>query len=325
MSLEFVVIGIILLVGFGFVLYRQQKQQTNPEIMEIVRLLQQSSTQDRSTLLSSLQKNTSDVNLRLDRAAQVIGKLQQHIGELSEIGRGMKEMHELLRSPKLRGSLGEHVLKELLIQLLPKQSIHLQYEYKNGTIVDAAIKTSNGIIPIDAKFPLENFRKLSEAKTADEQAQVRRQFIADVKKHIRAISTKYIAPQEETLDYALMYIPSEAIYYEIANDAELFDFASSQRVLPVSPTTLYAYLRAILMSFEGQKIEKRAQQILRTLQSIRHDYEVTGQSLETLNRHISHAYGAANTALHQFSKLGTRIGTAEQLNPPAPSLPSDLT
>lgn len=325
MSVEFIVIAFILVIGFGIVLYRQRNQQTNPEVMEIVRLLQQSSTQDRSTLLSSLQKNTADVNLRLDKAAHVIGKLQQHIGELSEIGRGMKEMQELLRSPKLRGSLGEHVLHELLTQLLPKQSIHMQYGFKNGTIVDAAIQTSNGIIPIDAKFPLENFRKLSTSVSAEEQAGIRKQFVNDVRKHIRAISTKYIAPQEETLDYALMYIPSEAVYYEIANDAELFDFAASNRVLPVSPTTLYAYLRAILMSFEGQKIEKRAQQILRTLQSIRHDYEQTGQSLETLNRHISHAYGAANTALNQFSKLGIRIGSAEQLTPETPSLPSDLT
>src|SRR5581483_4681099 len=196
---------------------------------------------------------------------KVIAQVSKNIGEMSEIGRGMQDLQEFLRSPKLRGNIGEHILKELLGQMLPKQSFHLQYGFKNGTIVDAAIKTEAGLIPIDSKFPMENFRKMNAAKTDAEKNVAEKDFASDVKKHIDAISKKYILTDEGTIDYALMYVPSEAVYYEIVNTATLFDYASNHRVLPVSPMTFYAYLRAILAGFEGQRISQKAQEILSSI------------------------------------------------------------
>src|SRR3989304_4031006 len=159
-----------------------EKQKPPEELMEIIKMLQSGSKEDRKVLLDSLQKNTQSLNERLDNAARVIGDVQRNIGEFSEIGRGMKDLQEFLRSPKLRGNIGEQVLKELLGQFLPKESFNLQYAFKSGEKVDAAIKTSAGIIPVDSKFPLENFRKMTASQTEAAKKGAEKDFGRDVKK-----------------------------------------------------------------------------------------------------------------------------------------------
>jgi len=316
------VIVLIILVGglviLGLLINKkfsdlERGQKPSDDLLEVIKMLQVGSKEDRKTLLSSLQKNTQSLNERLDNAARVIGAVQKNIGEMSEIGRGMKELQEFLRSPKLRGNIGEQILKELLTQMLPKQAFHLQYTFKSGEKVDAAIKTSAGLVPIDSKFPMENFRKMTSAKSTRDRTVAKKQFKRDVKKHINDISKKYILTEEGTIDYALMYIPSEAVYYEIANSPALFDFASLKRVLPVSPTTFYAYMRAILMSFEGQKIEKRARQILASLRAIQKDYNKVDDNLSTLQKHVNNAGNMMNNVLSSFVQLGQKIINTQSL------------
>jgi len=290
-----------------------EKQKPSEELLEIIKMLQEGSKEDRKALLSSLQKNTQSLNERLDNAAKVIGQVQKNIGEFSEIGRGMKDLQEFLRSPKLRGNIGEAVLKELLSQMLPKQSFHLQYTFKSGEKVDAAIDTSAGIVPIDSKFPMENFRRMAEAKSDTEKKTYEKVFIRDVKKHINDISRKYILTEEGTIDYALMYIPSEAVYYEIVNNSTLFDYAGSKRVLPVSPTTFYAYMRAILMSFEGQKIEARAKEILSAIRAVQKDYTKVEDNLSVLQKHLNNAYNMMVNVLASFAQLGQKITSTQSL------------
>lgn len=290
-----------------------EKQKPSEELMDIIKMLQTGSKEDRKVLLDSLQKNTQALNERLDNAARVIGNVQKNIGEMSEIGRGMKDLQEFLRSPKLRGNVGEHVLKELLSQFLPKQSFHLQYTFKSGDKVDAAIKTSAGIIPIDSKFPMENFRKMAAAKTDEEKKMWEKEFERDVKTHIDAISKKYILTEEGTIDYAIMYIPSEAVYYEIVNNLTLFDYSGAKMVLPVSPTTFLAYIRAVLMSFEGQKIEAKAREILSALRAIQKDYSKVGDNLTVLQRHLNNAYNIMASVVSSFTQLGQKITSTQSL------------
>ncbi len=259
------------------------------------------------------QSMSKAINERLDNAARVIGQVQRNIGEMSEIGRGMKDLQEFLRSPKLRGNIGEQVLKELLGQMLPKQSFHLQYTFKSGATVDAAIKTASGIIPIDSKFPMENFRKMLAAKTEEEKKMVEKEFVRDVKTHIDDIASKYILTEEGTIDYALMYIPAEAVYYEIVNNSDLFDYSGKKRVLPVSPMTFYAYLRAILMSFEGQKIEQRARQILAAIRAVQKDYNKVEDNLSVLGRHIQNAYNQMSNVMGGFTLLGQKLSSTQAL------------
>ena len=290
-----------------------EKQKPSDELLEIIKMLQTGSKDDRRVLMQSLQQNTQAMNERLDRAAKVIGDVQKNIGEMSEIGRGMKELQEFLRSPKLRGNMGEQILKELLGQMLPKSSFHLQYAFKSGEKVDAAIKTSAGIIPIDSKFPMENFRKMASSKSEAEKKIHEREFVRDVKKHIESISKKYILTEEGTIDYALMYIPSEAVYYEIVNNVDLFEYASARRVMPVSPTTFYAYMRAILMSFEGQKIEEQARKILTTFRAIQKDYTKVEDNLGVLQKHLNNAYNMMSSVFTSFNQLGQKITSTQSL------------
>ncbi|OGM03146.1 hypothetical protein A2115_01360 [Candidatus Woesebacteria bacterium GWA1_41_8] len=289
------------------------KQKPSDELLEIIKMLQTGSKEDRKVLLESLQKNTQALNERLDNAAKVIYQVQRNIGEFSEIGRGMKDLQEFLRSPKLRGNVGEQVLKELLSQFLPKASFNLQYTFKSGDKVDAAIKTSAGIVPVDAKFPMEDFRRMAGAKDDSEKKIYEKEFERDVRAHIDSISRKYILTEEGTIDYALMYVPSEAVYYEIVNNADLFEYAGSKRVLPVSPTTFYAYIRAILMSFEGQKIEAKAREILASLRAIQKDYGKMGDNLSVLQKHLNNAYNMMGSVFTSFAQLGQKISSTHSL------------
>ncbi len=315
------IVLIIIVGGFvvlGFLINKRladlaEGQKPSDELLEIIKMLREGSKDDRKLMLSSLQKNTQSLNERLDAASRVIGKVQRSIGEMSEIGRGIKDLQEFLRSPKIRGNVGEQVLKDLLSQILPKKSFNLQYTFKSGEKVDAAIKTSGGIIPVDSKFPMENFRKMASAETETEKKSHSRQFERDVKKHIDVISRKYILTEEGTIDYALMYIPSEAVYYEIVNNPRLFDYGAVKRVLPVSPTTFYAYLRAILMSFEGQKIEKKAREILAAIRAIQKDYNKVENNISKLQRHLNNAYNMMNNVVTSFTQLGQKITSTQSL------------
>lgn len=320
MTQELALIGVLIL-GFLAVIYfvrRSNKSKPDVLLLEWLKSMQVSIEQTNKTLhdvtqstnkhlTNTLHANSQALNERLDNAAKVIAAVQKNIGEMSEIGRGMRELQEFLRSPKLRGNIGEQVLKELLGQMLPKQSFHLQYGFKNGAIVDAAIKTEAGIIPIDSKFPLENFRRLNSVQTEDQKKSIEKDFINDVKKHIDSISKKYIVTDEGTIDYALMYIPSEAVYYEIINNPALFDYSSQKCVLPVSPMTFYAYLKAILMGFEGQKITRKAQEILSGIRAIQNEYSKLGESIDVLSKHINHSHAMLGNVHNTFSTLGRQI------------------
>src|SRR3990170_4309584 len=218
-----IIIAALVIAAFAVIYFQIKKLVDSKSQDDTTKLLTQLVSDMRGSMdntTDSMVRQTRAINERLDRAAQVISGVSKSVGEMTEIGRSMRELQEFLRSPKMRGQIGEAMLKDLLGQTLPKQNFHLQYAFKGGEIVDAALKLEQRIIPIDAKFPMENFRKMAKSKDEKEKNDARKAFVADVKKHIDAISTKYIRPAEGTLDFALMYIPSEPIYYEILTNAD---------------------------------------------------------------------------------------------------------
>jgi len=161
---------------------------------------------------------------------------------------------------------------------------------------------------------LENFKKYTKTTVAKEKQDLKKLFVSDVKKHIQDIARKYIVPDEKTLDYALMYVPSENVYYEIINTDELFDFAGSKMVLPVSPMSFFAYIKAILISFEGQKIEEKAKQVITLLNAIKKDYLRTEENILVLNKHITNAYNQSSQVTKNFQSLGQKLTTTSLLS-----------
>jgi len=315
----FILIGIILL-GFLILLYFLNKKlsglenkKTDQALLEWLKTMQSTISNSSTQTVRTLQENTKQLNERLDTAARVIRDVEKEVGQMSEIGRNMRELQDFLKSPKLRGNIGEQVLKDLIAQMFPKNSFYLQYEFKSGEKVDAAIKTDAGILPIDSKFPMENYQRMVKASDKNEKETFEKEFIKDVKKHIDAISKKYILPSEGTMDFALMYIPSESVYYEIVNQIEVLDYARKSRVYMVSPSTLYAHLQTILLSFEGRKIEHKSKELFTLLRSIQIDYEKIEENMSTLGKHINNAYSQFGNVLSGFSNLGQKLNSTKTL------------
>src|SRR3989454_6057313 len=189
-----------------------------------------------------VQRSQTSVGERLDNTARVVGEVQRGLGELREatakvydVGRDVASLHDILRAPKLRGGLGELLLGDLLSQVLPPAHFTLQHAFTSGERVDAVVRLGDGLVPVDAKFPLEDFRRMLEAADDDERARARKAFVAQVRRHIDDIATKYVLPDEGTYDFALMYIPAENVYYEtIIRDEEpgLAGYAISRKVIP---------------------------------------------------------------------------------------------
>ena len=291
----------------------KESQKPSDELLEIIKTLQSGSREDRRDLLSSLQKNTQAMNERLDNAARVISQVQRNLGEMSEIGKGIRTLQDFLQSPKLRGGLGEEVLKEMIGQTFPKNAFHLQYPFKSGAKVDAVLKTEAGLLCIDSKFPMENFNVMVKGQTEGERNVGKRQFTADVKKHIEDISKKYILPEEGTMDFALMYIPSETVYYEVVNIQELSNFARRLRVYPVSPNTLYAHLQVLLLSFEGKDLEAKSREVFRILRAVQKDYTKVEDNIGVLQKHLNNAYNMMSSVITSFTQLGQKISSTQTL------------
>ena len=282
-------------------------------LLEWLKTMQSSIDNSSTNMIKTLQENSKQLNERLDKAAMAMRDVGKEVGQMSEIGRSMKDLQDFLKSPKLRGNIGEHVLKDLISQMFPKNNFFLQYEFKSGERVDAAIKTDAGILPIDSKFPMENFQKMSKAQEKAEKVIFEKEFTKDIKKHITAISKKYILPAEGTMDFALMYVPSESVYYEIVNMPEIMDFARHERIYIVSPSTLYAHLQTILLSFEGRKIEAKSREIFSMLRGLRSDYNKVDENLGVLGKHLNNASSQFGNVMSGFSAIGQKISTTRSL------------
>ena len=206
---------------------------------------------------------------RLDNASKVIGGVQKQLGSIEEFGKDMKDLSTVLKSPKLRGGLGEQFLYDILADTLPKDFYATQYRFKNGALCDAVIFSANGIIPIDSKFSMENYKAMSDADNDKDRESYRKEFTKDVMKRIEEISSKYILPDEGTTEQAIMYVPSESIYYElITNNLKVIEFSNQKKVVLSSPNTITFLLKTILIAYKQTQLNKSATEILRSLDGL---------------------------------------------------------
>jgi DNA recombination protein RmuC len=282
-------------------------KSTQSSIDKMTQLVSDATRGSTRDMTKVLQENTKQLNERLDIAARVIGDLKKNLGEMSEVGKGIKSLQEFLQSPKLRGNLGEQVLSDMIGQTFPKSSFHLQYSFRSGVKVDAVLKTDAGLLCIDSKFPLQNYMLMYNGQTEEIRKSAKKNFFLDVKKHIKDIADKYIIPEEQTMDFALMYIPSESVYYEIVNMQEAMEFAQELRVYPVSPNTLYAHLQVLLLSFQGKDLEQKSREILTLLKGIRQEYKKLTEQMLVMNRHLTNTFHSFGTFSQGFTQFGQKI------------------
>ncbi|HEV8306235.1 MAG TPA: DNA recombination protein RmuC, partial [Methylomirabilota bacterium] len=252
--------------------------------------------------MALIQGAQTAIGHRLDQAATAVSQVHGQLGTLTEatrrmaeIGRDIAGLEQILRAPKIRGGLGEILLERALGEILPGGTYRLQHAFRGGDKVDAVIVLGDRLVPVDSKFPLENFRRLVEEPQEDRRRQVRRGFVRDVRNRVDEIAKKYILPDEGTFDFALMYIPAENVYYEVVvkdedeGDDSVLAYALSRRVIPVSPNSFYAYLQVILLGLKGLRVEQNAREILATLGRLTGDLTRFREHFDTLGKHVTNA------------------------------------
>ena len=300
----------------------QITEQVNKLYADNQNILQKVNT-DFTQTLDNVNKNMSS---RLDNAAKVIGDVHRKLGEvhetskrMQEIGKDISSLQEILRAPKIRGGMGELFLSDLLKQVLPPSHYELQHYFKSREAVDAVILLKESMVPVDSKFPLENFKRIIEANTEEDKTGAKKQFIRDVKKHIDAIAQKYILPDEGTFDFALMYIPAENVYYEtiikdenLDEGKSLFQYSIEKRVLPVSPNSFYAYLQTILLGLRGMKIEAQAQDILKNLSRLAGDFNKVLEDFSKIGTHVKNLNAAYDNTDKRLSRFGDKLESLEE-------------
>ncbi len=305
------------------------KDSVAERLAENVRTVQASGQQVGDGLGQAL-KAVSDVR-------QQLGQLREASDRIREVGQDVSSLKLILQAPQFRGGLGEFLLEEVLAQLFPSDFYSMQYSFSNGERVDAVLRVGKGLIPIDSKFPLDSFRRLLEAtagKPESEVRQARRQFRADVRKHLEDIAKKYIRPQENFYDFALMYVPAENVYYEAiireehtAEETGLYEYAVERRVIPVSPNTLFAYLQVIALGLKGMKVEERAQKILEGLGQLDVDLKKLQASFDKVGTQLQYArsnFDDAQKRLSDFTQHLLLISALPEDGSAQPALPSKV-
>jgi DNA recombination protein RmuC len=283
-----------------------------------VALLQQQlealrAAQDKTSdnLQKSLQTGQTTLAQGLQSSQQVLGRLNTQIGELQgtnkqmlQLGTDVRRLQDILSSPKLRGQMGEWSLENLLSQILPKDSYKLQFTFKDGQKVDALIQL--------ADFPLPAFEKIVAAQTDEEKTKLRRQFLKDVTAHIDKIAADYIRPAEGTLDFAIMYIPAENIYYETivkyaGETQDILQYSLDKKVIPVSPNLLYAYLMTVVMGLHGLQIEKQAAEIRQNLKRLNASFADFINNWDILGKHIRNAYSQYDEGHKKLDRFAMQL------------------
>jgi DNA recombination protein RmuC len=261
-----------------------------------------------------------NVSKHLQFNLETLNKLNSQLGQLNEsgkrimeIGTDLRRLQEILASPKLRGGFGEWSLENILKNVLPANNFHLQHQFKDGRQVDALLEIADYSVPVDAKFPLSNFESMQQADEPTQKERLRKDFLKDVRKHIDKIAESYLRGADGTVDFALMYIPAENVYYEAIvstaqADTNLQEYAMSKKVIPVSPNLLYVYLMTVAMGLHGLQIEQQAAQIRQNLTKLNASFTDFASTWETLGRHLRNAYSQYDEGQKKVDRFAMQLG-----------------
>src|SRR5713226_831533 len=262
------------------------------------------------------------VDVRLQDATRTSERIHERLGEVGnatnqmlERAKDLARLEQALRPPKARGGFGELLLENLLRDRLPPSAYAVQHTFAGGERVDAVVRVGQ-LIPVDSKFPLDNYQRIVEAEGDDERRLHEKAFARDVKNHIETIAAKYIRPAEDTYDFAFMYIPVEAVYYELAcgKTGALLQYAHEKRVFPVSPTTFTAYLQVIVLGMRGMQIEQHAHEVMAYVADLQLDFDKFAEDFDLIGTHLGRAQTKFTDADKRLNKLETKLERATEEN-----------
>ena len=303
--MQLLIFGSAVIIILVLLLILMQKQISS--LREQVRRSLENTDQILAQRLETTGRAVSDVQVNLAR-------LEESNKRIYELGKDISSLQEILRAPKIRGGLGEFLLGDLLSQILPAEHFSLPHTFKSGEKVDAVIRLGDKLVPVDSKFPLENFRRLVKADSDQDRKTYRRKFISDVKLHVDAIASKYIRPDEGTLPFALMYIPAENVYYETiikeqdaSEGKDIAGYCMQRRVIPVSPNTFYLYLQTIILGLKGLEVEKNALGIISALDRLRVDFGKFARDFELTGTHLRRAVGSYDSADRDLARFEDKL------------------
>lgn len=324
------VVFLILTIGFllglvFFLLFRKTKQGQEEQGGAVIMMLQQFQQHQQQQLNhisqvldSKLTESTRTIQTQFGQSAKIIQDVTEKLTRLDETNRQvvgfadqLRNLQDILKNPKQRGILGEYYLETVLKNVLPPGSYQMQYPFRDGSVVDAALFIDKRIIPVDSKFSLENYNRLIEAPSPEEKRKYESAFISDLKTRIEE-TAKYVKPEENTMDFAFMFVPSEAVYYDLLinkvgtvkeDTNNLIYYAGKKKVIIVSPTSFLAYLQTVLQGLRNQKISEQAQEIIKEVEKLSRHLFTYSEYMKKLGGHLGTTVSSYNKASKEFNKI----------------------
>jgi DNA recombination protein RmuC len=313
----FLVLLFVILGAFFAALYFMSKKGKRPEDSSFLMLQNQMNEMSR-LLDSKLGESQTATTHQFQESAKIIRDVTERLTKLDETNKQvvnfadqLKNLQDILKNPKQRGILGEYYLETVLKNVFAPGQYQMQYEFKDGVIVDAVVFVKDKIVPIDSKFSLENYNRILESRTDDERERYESAFIGDLKTRIDETS-KYVKPEEGTMEFAFMFIPSEAVYYDLlinkvgavkANTRDLIEYAAEKKVMVVSPTTFLAYLQTVLQGLKAMQIEESAKEIRKRVEDLGKHLSAFDSFMNKLGGHLSTTVNTFNTAHKELGKI----------------------
>jgi DNA recombination protein RmuC len=308
MTVGIIIVAVIVLLAAGFLALRALETRLELRLGDLNDRVDRRLEGIDGRLLSTQQsagETATKIVERIGKMEGTAGLMVQRLGDLARL-------EQALRPPKARGGVGEMLLANLLRDTFPPESYELQHTFKSGERVDAIVRAGK-LVPIDAKFPLDNFERLANADDSERELH-EKAFARDVKTHIDAIASKYVRPAEDTYDFALMYLPSEAVYYELVcgRTGALYAYALDKRVFPVSPSTFHAYLAVIVLGLRGLQIERHAEEVMAYCAQLAKDFERFRGDFDVVGKHLGNAHTKYAEADRRLERLETRLERATE-------------
>ncbi len=306
---------------------KTKAEEHKQTVEELRKTVDQKLTESSKSVGEQLTRNLESVGKTFAQVSKELGQLSEASARILEVGKDIGGLKEILIAPKARGGLGEVLLEQLLGNVLPPEHYEMQYSL-GADRVDAIVKMPEGLVPIDSKFPLPDFERITKAQDDSERKKARKEFLKDVKARIDEIAGKYIKPELGTVDFALMYIPADNVYYEAVTRDEggdsILEYSLAKKVIPVSPFTFYAYLVALAYGLKGMRVAEHAKKIREQLGALSQSLGKAQEDFDTLGRHIQNAankYGDVGKHFQDFAFKLTQYAELGAGKEPGKELP----